>query len=430
MPRSLTTHIDSPGQLGGRLRSARETAGFSQRQLAFDGCTAAYISRLEAGARVPSLQMINELAVRLGVSSQWLATGVDASFSEPTDLLEAEVALRIGDVDEAERLYRARLQPGDPCRAAAVAGLGQIAFRAERFDEAIELLREALALNGGKTLADPSAVDSLGRAYARTGDRESAIAVFQSGVSEAKAAEAPVEELRFTILLANALIDNGTHADAERLLAGVIALAGELQDPIASARVFWSQSRLHGTRGEAALAARYARRALDILERTENTAYVAQAHHLLAFAEIEAGNGEAALELLDRGRTLLGSEMTDTEEVMFSIEQARALVLTGDVHEAARTGAVAFELLDVMPPGDRGHAYVTLADVFVAVGDTERARALYGAGLDLLVEHGKPRVIEAGRKYADLLEAEGDTTGALRVLRQATNAAATSNQRV
>jgi tetratricopeptide (TPR) repeat protein len=429
MPRSLTTHIDSPGALGIRLRSARETAGLSQRQLAFDGCTAAYISRLEAGARVPSLQMVNELAVRLGVSSQWLATGVDASFAEPTDLLEAEVALRIGDIDEADRLYRARLVPGDPCRAAAVAGLGQIAFRAERFDEAIQLLGEALALNGGKTLSDPSAVDSLGRAHARTGDRESAIAVFQSAVSEAQAAEAVVEELRFTILLANALIDNGTHADAERLLAGVISLAGELQDPIASARVYWSQSRLHGTRGEAALAARYARRALDILERTENTAYVAMAHHLLAFAEIEAGNGEAALELLERGRTLLGSELTDTDEVMFSIEQARALVLTGDVHEAARAGAVAFELLEVMPPGDRGHAYVTLADVFVAVGDTERARALYGAGLDLLVEHGKPRVIEAGRKFADLLEAEGDTAGALRVLRQATNAAATSNQR-
>jgi tetratricopeptide (TPR) repeat protein len=430
MPRSLTTHIDSPGELGIRLRRARETAGLSQRQLAFDGCTAAYISRLEAGARVPSLQMINELAVRLGVSSQWLATGVEASFAEPTDLLEAEVALRIGDIEEAERLYRARLQPGDPCRAAAVAGLGQIAFRAERFGEAIELLGEALALNGGKTLADPSAVDSLGRAHARLGDRESAIAVFQSGVSEAKAAAAPVEELRFTILLANALIDNGAHPDAERLLAGVIALAAELHDPLASARVYWSQSRLHSLRGEASLAARYARRALDILERTENTAYFAMAHQLLAFAEIEAGNGEAALELLERGRTLLGSEMTDTTEVMFSIEQARALVLTGDVHEAARVGAVAFELLDVMPPGDRGHAYVTLADVFVAVGDTERARALYGAGLDLLVEHGKPRVIEAGRKYADLLEAEGDTAGARRVLRQATNAAATSNQRV
>jgi transcriptional regulator with XRE-family HTH domain len=430
MPRSLTTHIDSPAELGTRLRSARETAGLSQRQLAFDGCTAAYISRLEAGARVPSLQMINELAVRLGVSSQWLATGVDASFAEPTDLLEAEVALRIGDLDEAERLYRARLQPGDPCRAAAVGGLGQLAFRAERFHDAIDLLRESLALNGEKMLADPGAVDTLGRAFARIGDRESAIALFRAALSEAAAADASVEELRFTILLANVLIDNGAYGDAEQLLAGVISLAGEMQDPLVSARVYWSQSRLHGSRGEAALAARYARRSLDILERTENTSYVALAHQLLAFAEIEAGNGEEALELLARGRTLLGADMTDTVEVWFSIEQARALVLTGDVHEAARAGAVAFELLDVMSPGDRGHAYVTLADVFVAVGDIERARALYGAGLDLLVEHGKPRVIEAGRKYADLLEAEGDTAGALRVLRQATDAAATSKQRV
>src|SRR3954451_23686434 len=225
MPRSLTTHIDSPADLGTRLRSARETAGLSQRQLAFDGCTAAYISRLEAGARVPSLQMINELAVRLGVSSQWLAAGVDASFAEPTDLLEAEVALRIGDLDEAERLYRARLQPGDPCRAAAVGGLGQLAFRAERFHDAIDLLREALSLNGEKTLADPSAVDSLGRAYARIGDRGSAIGLFRSGVSEAVAAAPPVEELRFSILLANVLIDSGAYGDAEQLLAAVITLA-------------------------------------------------------------------------------------------------------------------------------------------------------------------------------------------------------------
>src|SRR3954451_14288560 len=105
MPRSLTTHIDSPAELGTRLRSARETAGLSQRQLAFDGCTAAYISRLEAGARVPSLQMINELAVRLGVSSQWLATGVEDSVPAPTQLIDAEVAMRLGEIEEAEGIF-------------------------------------------------------------------------------------------------------------------------------------------------------------------------------------------------------------------------------------------------------------------------------------------------------------------------------------
>src|SRR3954452_23487527 len=106
MPRSLTTHIDSPKEVGRRLKEARDRAGFSQRQLAFPGCTAAYISRLEAGARIPSLQMVNQLAARLDVTGPWLATGVDAIAVEPADLIEAEVALRLGSTPP--RRYTAR----------------------------------------------------------------------------------------------------------------------------------------------------------------------------------------------------------------------------------------------------------------------------------------------------------------------------------
>jgi tetratricopeptide (TPR) repeat protein len=426
MPRSLTTHIDSPSQLGLRLREARERSGMSQRQLAFAGCTAAYISRLEAGARVPSLQMVNELAARLGVSSQWLSTGVEVPYAEPTDLLEAEVALRLGDVEEAEKLFRARLQPGDPSRAGALAGLGQIAYRADRLPEAIDLLEQSLALNAGRALVDPGAVESLGRAYARSGAREAAVALFERALAEAREAKAAVEELRFAILLANALIDHGTFADAERSLADLIHLAEELHDPLASARVYWSQSRLHSVRGEAQLAARYARRALDILERTENTAYVGMAYHLLAFAEIEAGHGEAALQLLGRGRRLIGGELSELDDARFSIEEARAHVIVGSIPEAARAGARAVGLVRSITPADRGRAYGTLADVFMATGADERALELYEKSLELLVEHGKPYAVELGRRYADLLEARGDTAGALRVLRRATDATASA----
>ena len=210
MPRSLTTHIDSPAR--GRNSSRRQRAsgaGLSQRQLSFPGCTAAYISRIEAGARVPSLQMINQLALRVDVSGQWLATGVELESLEPLQLIEAEVALRLGEVDEAERLYRAHLQPGDPARATALAGLGQIAFRAERVEQAIELLEQALEARKGSTLADPGAVDTLGRAYAIAGALESSIALFERALADASEAQAPLEQLRFTVLLANALIDVG-----------------------------------------------------------------------------------------------------------------------------------------------------------------------------------------------------------------------------
>jgi transcriptional regulator with XRE-family HTH domain len=427
MPRSLTTHIDSPREVGARLKASRERAGLSQRQLAFPGCTAAYISRLEAGARVPSLQMVNQLALRLDVSGQWLATGVEAAEVQPSELIDAEVALRLGEIDEAERLYRAHLEPGDPARPAALAGLGQIAFRADRWPAAIELLEQSFELRSRKALADPGLVDTLGRAHAMSGARESAIALFEQAALEAHEAEATVEELRFTVLLANALIDAGDFNRAEAALADVIRFADAIGDPVATARVFWSQSRLHSMRHEPTLAGRYARRALEVLERTENDAYVGMAYHLLAHAEIEAGNAEESLVLLERGRALFGRELKEADDARFSLEEARALMSLARNPEAALKAARTLELLNAVSPGDRGVAYVTLADVFLAVGDRERPKMLLGQALELLSEHLKPMALDAGRKLAALLEEDGDTAGALQVLKRAAEASSSSS---
>jgi len=424
MPRSLTTHIDSPREVGARLKQARERVGLSQRQLAFPGCTAAYISRIEAGARVPSLQMIQELALRVDVAGQWLATGVEPATTDPSELVEAEVALRLGELDEAERLYRAHLQPGDPARGAALAGLGQIAFRAERMGQAVELFEQALEARKGSTLADPGAIDALGRAYAISGAMESAIALFDRALQEAVEAEASLEQLRFSVLLANALIDVGAFGKAEQALAGVIRIADGSTDPVTLARVLWSQSRLHSMRGEPMLAGRYARRALSILERTENNAYVGMAHHLAAYTEIESGNFDDALALLERGRELFGDEMGKRDDARFSMEEARAFVGLERFADAARAASNALELLETMQPGDRGRAYVTLSDVFLAAGDGVRGRMLLEQGLDNLIEYGNRFALDAGRRLADLLEAEGDTAGALDALKRATEAAA------
>ena len=418
MPRSLTTHIDSPKELGLRLREARERARLSQRQLSFPGCTAAYISRLEAGARVPSLQMINQLAARLGVSAQWLATGIDAEVGQG-ELLEAEVALRLGETETAEQIYRAHLDTGGPARAAALAGLGQIAFRAERWHEAIELFEQALEIRSGDTLSDPSLVDSLGRAYAIVGDRVSAIALFERGASRAADAGAAVEELRFNVLLANSLIDASRFTQAEQVLASVLRSAQQAGDPVAAARVYWSQSRLHSMRGEKELAVRYAQRALEILERTENDAYVGMAHHLLAYAEIEAGNGDEALQLLERGRELFGTELRPGDDAKFAVDEARALMVAGRNAEAARRAAHALQLLDAVAPGDRSRAYLALADVFANAGDAERAKMLLGQALDLATEHAPVLVLEIARRLADVYEQEGDTQAALDVLKRA-----------
>jgi transcriptional regulator with XRE-family HTH domain len=426
MPRSPSTHVDDARSVGRRLREARVAAGVSQRSLATVGCTAAYVSRIESGERIPSLQLIHAFARVLGVTPEWLATGVETPGAQ--ELVEAEVALRLGELDEAEALFSERLKE-EPRNAVALAGLGLAAFRREQLPKAIDLLERALDARTDSIVAAPSAVEALARAYAATGALEASVALLKQAVDEAAELGAVVEGLRFRVLLANALIDSGSVGKAERILADAIRGSDELRDPIAAARVFWTQSRLHTHHKDPKLGARYARRALEILERTEDDAYVAMAYHLLAYAEIEAGNPETALEHLDEGRRRCGSNTPARDEARFAIEETRALLALARVPDAARSASRALGKLHALEPADQGRAYVLLGDVFHRSGDRERAIELLELAVELLADSGRPYLLEAAGKLADVLEEAGHSDRAFAVLRSAV-AAGKSESRV
>lgn len=74
-PSHYHDHVDDAVKVGARLKEARLVAGLSQRKLSFRGCSAAYISRLEAGHRVPSVQLATKIAARLNVTLEWLLRG-------------------------------------------------------------------------------------------------------------------------------------------------------------------------------------------------------------------------------------------------------------------------------------------------------------------------------------------------------------------
>jgi transcriptional regulator with XRE-family HTH domain len=61
--------------VGERIRQRRLELGLSQRDLATEGVTYAYVSRLEANTRTPSIKTLRKLAPRLNVSVHWLETG-------------------------------------------------------------------------------------------------------------------------------------------------------------------------------------------------------------------------------------------------------------------------------------------------------------------------------------------------------------------
>jgi transcriptional regulator with XRE-family HTH domain len=89
------SHVDDPAAVGRRLKEARIQAGLSQRQLSFPGCSAAYISRLEAGDRVPSLQLLRKLAQKLSADEEYLATGEKRVEQMPPEVVEAAVEDRL-----------------------------------------------------------------------------------------------------------------------------------------------------------------------------------------------------------------------------------------------------------------------------------------------------------------------------------------------
>jgi tetratricopeptide (TPR) repeat protein len=420
MPRRKSTHVDNPVEVGKRLREARERAGLSQRQLSFPGCSPAYISRIEAGDRIPSLQLLREMGRRLGVSEDYLATGTERH-DENAVLVEAEISLRLDEREHAARLYAEALAEAttNEEQARALVGLGQLAYRAGKPREAIARLEEARAV-GRVDLADyPSWADTLGRAYASVDQLDAAIGLFEASLKSAEERNDAVEAIRFAVLLANALIDKTDFDAAEKLLERILTLVADSSDPVVRARLYWSQSRLHAAQEDHHRAARYARHALDLLELTEHTYYTAQAHQLLAHIELDRRHPGDALDLLEKGLDLLSDSGTPVDVALFKLEEARALIQLERPEEAASLAMEATGLLTDASPYDAGRGYAVVADVYAELGDRSKAIELYELAAEMLASHPSRYLMETYEKLAELLEDEGRKDDALGVLKKA-----------
>lgn len=67
--------------IGQRLRRLRTERGLSQRDLQVKGVSYAYISRIEADARSPSVKALRKLAPLLGVTAEYLEFGEERTLS-------------------------------------------------------------------------------------------------------------------------------------------------------------------------------------------------------------------------------------------------------------------------------------------------------------------------------------------------------------
>jgi tetratricopeptide (TPR) repeat protein len=416
MARLTGTHIDDRAAFAVRLRQTRLAKGLRQVDLSFPGCSVGYVARLEAGHRVPSLQVIRELARRLEVDEQWLARGEDQGplGAEQQSLLDARIAVGFDELDEAEHRFEALLRSDGPnIRSQARLGLGQIALRRGDPGLAIDLLAEGAKAED----ADAAAVEALGRAYALQGETEEAVALLRGRWQRAVDHEDRFEQLRFGVLLANALVDIAQFAEASAVLAGLIEQA-DGADPLTVARVHWSQSRLHALRQNTDAAIRHGRQALALLDFTEHTYQRARLHQLLAFVELDAGNAEEALRLARLGRELLGADATADDTAAFRLEEARALAMLGQVDEAASIAMETAGAAGSVHPLDIGRSFSELAGAIHTSGDPHRAAEVYELAIESLEREPNRYLAGAYAAYGEVLEELGRSDEAMAVYRK------------
>jgi transcriptional regulator with XRE-family HTH domain len=408
MPRQKSQHVDDPKAVGERLKAAREAAGLSQRQLAFSGCSPAYISRIEAGDRIPSLQLLRELGRRLGVSEDFLATGADPA-GQHERLMEADLARRLDDVEGARTIYQQILETSvdERERADALEGLGHIELRTGHPQAAVRIFERALTVSGQRDFERPALAENLGRAYAALGEFAPAMAIYERCLEHAESKRETLGVIRFAALLAYALTDSGNLTRAEQVVGRALVAEHEVLDPLARARLLWSQAKLRAEGGDAEASAMYAHRALGLIELTEDTDLLGLAHRIVAYAELDRDEPEAALRHLEEGWPILERSGSQLERAHFQIDKARALARLGHAEEAASLALQATGMLGDALPEDAGRAYSLVADVYVELGQPERAQELYELAAEYLKQNNPNRYLaEVYAKLASLHESE------------------------
>lgn len=406
---------NQPETIGQRLRRLRLERGLSQRELSAPGVSYAYISRIEAGTRQPSVKALRKLAPKLGVSTGYLETGSQIAASEQRELqlADAELQLRLGDdapvADETLRtLLHDAVETGDFQSATrARIALGLIAAQNGRSDEAVQRLEEALNSDSPPHPASrPDVYAALGHAYATLGRPERAVELFDRCLEEiAGDDENTVSQIRFRTYLSHALADAGDLSRAQSVVQEALAQADDFADPYTHVRLYWSLARLSVMQGRPAVALENIRRAIALLEATEDTLQLGRAHLLSAAIMNTQGQTKEAAEHLEIAEQLIARRASPNDLASLHAEQAKHAALLGNGDEAVERAQEALDALGDEDPGERGGILAAMAQGHALQGDLTRAEREFAEAIGLLEGNGRWRVAElAARSFAKLLE--------------------------
>jgi len=420
--------------IGQRLRRLRHERGLSQRELASPGVSYAYISRIEAGARRPSVKALRMLAKKLGVSADYLETGSEIRESDERELriadseLELRLAEKPGDAErKLAQLRDEAVAAGDAVAASrANVALGLAAAAAGRNADAIERLESGLELSPVTSSGRPDVYATLGRAYAATGRPDKSVELFERCLTEVSE-DAPEDlsaQVRFTTYLSYALTDLGDLERAQQVLDSALAQADAMTDAYSRVRLYWSLARLADFQHHPAAALDYIRRAIALLDVTDDTLHLARAHLLCGSILMSQDRAADAGRHFDLAEQLFGAHPEPEDIANLYTDQAKRAIALGEGDDAVRRARAAIDAVGDEYPRERGNALWALAEGLALTGDTDGAHDAFQKATSLLEKQGHRRdYVEAYRAWGKFLRRAGREEEALEVLEKAADLA-------
>jgi transcriptional regulator with XRE-family HTH domain len=416
--------------IGMRLRRLRLEKGFSQRELAAPGVSYAYISRIEAGTRQPSVKALRRLAAKLGVTADYLETGSELARGEHLELklADLELSIRLGEGEGAapalEVLAGEALAAGD--RESAVRAQVALASLAQAKGDHRECARRLEAALADEDAPSPAErhdlYTELGRAYAASGRPERAVELFErcldavddSGIDD------PTLIARYATLLSYALSDSGNLDRAEEVVRDALERTQGTEDSYTRVRLYWSLARLALAEGKQGVALQNTRKAIALLEATEDTLNLARAHLLAATIRVARGSATEAAMHLDQAERLFGRNLAFIDAMMLRVKRAQVAALRSDGATAVRLAREALDEIGDQLPDEKGAAYCALADGLALQGEYGAANEAYRLGVELLEQQSQWRdAAMARRGWARMLDRSGRANEAAEVLEHA-----------
>lgn len=341
---------DAGLSFGARLRENRRTKGLSQAELGGERYTGSYISHLESGRRTANREVVEFLAMRLGVTPGELGGEVYLSqTSAEADSVEALAELLVAERAWHDREWgMASLLAGRAAKAAADSGQtvrhwealylqAQACAADGRFTEAAELAQRLADLPvaaSSRTLRS-QALSLASTAY-RASDQLAVAITCAAQAVELSADAAPIVLADALMSLVSAMLETGSWSErTEHYCRRLADVALHVESQHAQGVIAWSLGTAAYRRGDSASGRQLHDKAFGLISPSRDLRMWLRLHRVIATCRMEVGETDGVAELLAVARTglTLLSNQFDLFELVHA--EAKLLTLTGRLDEAA-----------------------------------------------------------------------------------------------